>query len=160
RLVAVEDCWITEAELTAHFAKISRTQTGRVEIGLTLDGSITQTWDKQSPTDSVFSQVNSAQNERLRQEVIDNIQGQPRRIADLYAGYGNLTAPLAEAFPQAEIWAVELSEKAVKRGREELPDVHWLAQDVARFLKEKSDFPVIVLDPPRNGCDNAVIDAL
>jgi 23S rRNA (uracil1939-C5)-methyltransferase len=145
-LVAITDCLITEEAVTAQFSRAIKSGESRVELSLDTNG--------------FFSQVNSAQNRKLIEVVLSQIEGSPQKIADLYAGYGNLTAPLTKQFPQAEIVAVELNERAVEKGRTDLPEVKWFREDVGDFLQKAEAFDVVVLDPPRTGCANPVINAL
>ena len=107
--------------------------------------------------------MNTRQNEVLRDLVREAVDPAAAWFMDLYAGAGNFTGVLSAAAPHAAGLAVEFSAAAVARGRVAHPGVEWVAADVARALAERTPRPgagVILLDPPRTGCDRAVIDAL
>ncbi|MCL2467729.1 MAG: TRAM domain-containing protein [Micrococcales bacterium] len=83
-------------------------------------------------------------------------------VADLYAGAGLFTVPLAAAVgPTGEVVAVEGDTRAVRDARRNvhhLPQVSLLEADV-----RDSDFvhaDVVVLDPPRAGARQVVVDAV
>jgi len=85
-------------------------------------------------------------------------------IWDLYCGSGNLTLPLAQAFPLAKISGVELSEDAIQVAQKLGQSITWVAEDVGRFLAKQrtavQERLLIVLDPPRAGVDGKVMDEL
>jgi 23S rRNA (uracil1939-C5)-methyltransferase len=149
-LVPIEKCWIAEEGLNEKLRGLSGADGAKVEISLSEGGD-------------VFAQVNTAQNGILKSRLIDFISIEPDWILDLYAGSGNLTKPLAEKFPGVELTAIEFSRASVKRGRELLPSVNWVAADTGEGLKQikKRDGPgLIVLDPPRTGVSQQVCDHL
>ncbi len=91
----------------------------------------------------------------------------PRRgesVAELYAGSGALTAPLAQAVgPTGRVVSVESSPAAVRDARRNLADLPWVEiqqarVDPARFAAGAAD--LVVLDPPRAGAGTAVMASL
>ncbi|WP_297081496.1 class I SAM-dependent RNA methyltransferase [uncultured Demequina sp.] len=88
--------------------------------------------------------------------------GDVSRVADLYAGAGLLTVPLAEG--GREVVAVESDRRgarAARRNVHDLPGVSVIEGDVRRTL-ESGLGPVgaVVLDPPRSGAGRRTLDAL
>ena len=88
-------------------------------------------------------------------------------VADLYAGAGLFTVPLADAVgPTGAVVGVEGDERAVRDARRTLHDQPHVALhhgDVARVLAEADDVvhaDVVVLDPPRTGAGRRVVDAV
>lgn len=92
-------------------------------------------------------------------------------VADLYAGAGLFTAPLADAVgPQGAVVSVEGDARAVRDARRNLHDrehVTLHVGDVARTLvggrgaePALTHADVVVLDPPRAGAGRAVVDAV
>jgi ubiquinone/menaquinone biosynthesis C-methylase UbiE len=65
----------------------------------------------------------------VRQELVDRIQGQPRRIVDLGCGTGSTTLLLKKAFPEAEVIGLDLS-----------PYMLTVAEDKARKAGLKIEF--------------------
>ncbi len=132
---------------------------------------------KAVPQPPPFSQVNTLQNTDLIDHCIELIRKfsapsatDKPRLFDLYSGHGNFTFPMAAAFPAAQITAVELNEDSVKIGYQMTKakrlawQIKFIAADVAEFLNrpqdKELDTPIILLDPPRSGCDVEVIRAI
>ncbi|MCB0422007.1 MAG: class I SAM-dependent RNA methyltransferase [Bdellovibrionales bacterium] len=166
QIVPIEDCLISEEELTSQFANIRKDQglRGRIEIARKTDGSVTIVSGKRPAHLHLFSQVNTAQNQWLIDKVIDTLSGQNsfQNIYDLYCGAGNFTLPIARAFPHLNIVGVELSESSIKIAKQEKSHAQFFASDVAQFLRKNrfSSDAFVILDPPRIGCDPSVIDEL
>lgn len=166
-IVETDECWIAEPALNVRLKLLAPEMLGkarRIELAQTEDGEVQAIVGDRDPESALFSQVNSAQNEVLKERVLALVKDKPEWIMDLYAGSGNLTFPLAEKFPEVPIEAVEMSRGNVERARrKEIGNVHWHANDVAKALtkwKPLQDTGLIVLDPPRPGCDPKVIDQL
>lgn len=85
--------------------------------------------------------------------------------ADLYAGAGLFTAPLADAVGETgSVLSVEGAPGASRDARKNLhgaPHVEIIQGRVERILRQKPrDFDAIVLDPPRAGAGKAVVGQL
>jgi len=157
-LVEVEKCWIADEAINRQLRDLQAAP-GETRREL----RVSEGRD--------FAQVNDKQNAVLQKRVVELITCTPDWLMDLYAGSGNLTEPLHRRFPNVPLTAVELSASAVDRGRRLLPDVDWRGGDVAQVLKTvraaemkmepfRSSDGVVVLDPPRTGCEPAVIEEL
>ncbi|MEO3932910.1 TRAM domain-containing protein [Micrococcaceae bacterium Sec7.4] len=86
-------------------------------------------------------------------------------VADLYAGAGLFTAPLADAVgATGSVLSVEGSPGTSRDARKNLhdaPQVEIVQGRVERVLREKSrSFDAILLDPPRAGAGKAVVNQL
>jgi 23S rRNA (uracil1939-C5)-methyltransferase len=186
QLVSVADCPIAEESIAALIPALkSRLKTepaGRIEVFIAEDNSVQtrggpgQSSPEVSTDDDdegglsfAFSQVNTPQNQILISLVVDQFMqvnaGQPSPIVyDLYAGSGNFTFPIANAFPNARITAVELNRESVERGQKkaqesfENHDIRWVQSDVGAFLSSENipDGAWILIDPPRSGCEPEV----
>jgi 23S rRNA (uracil1939-C5)-methyltransferase len=170
-LVAVSQCWIAEERINAGLRDLPAAApagASRLELALTEDGDLILTAGARDPHAALFAQVNSAQNERLKKVVTESIAvAEPDWLMDLYCGAGNLTWPLVERYPNKTLTAVELSRASVARAREKAAlarlSVDWRVGDVAAVLAElspRSGQGVVVLDPPRTGCERDVIEQL
>jgi 23S rRNA (uracil1939-C5)-methyltransferase len=111
-----------------------------------------------------FLQVNAAANDALVATVLEFARCRPAdRVLDLYAGFGNLTFPLARR--ARAVTAVERDRESARDGeaharRHGYAGVTFVAADVPAFLddcvRQGRAFDVAVLDPPRNGAAEAV----
>lgn len=109
-----------------------------------------------------FFQIHPEQNQNLVQTVIElGALKDEERLLDLYAGIGNLTLPLA-SFTR-EVTGIEENRTAVMDARNNaranaVEGCRFICGKVEEVLKstslEKPD--VILLDPPRSGCKEAV----
>jgi len=115
-----------------------------------------------SPT--AFFQTNVQAARRLLRLVLDHA-GDAGRVLDLYSGSGLLALPLARN--GARVVAVEENRQAVKDAEANLRLNH-LRPEAVRFITARVEdalaragrerFDAILLDPPRQGCPDAVID--
>jgi 23S rRNA (uracil1939-C5)-methyltransferase len=114
-----------------------------------------------------FFQVNSAQAETLVHLVIDCLQQDNSslanlRIADLYAGGGTFSLPLAAA--GAEVVAVESAGSSVRDLRRNAEinalDVEIIGGDSERELPSLSPLDALVVDPPRAGLTKGAVAAI
>lgn len=108
-----------------------------------------------------FSQGNFLTNEKLI-SIVSDLCGKGKELLELYAGFGNFTLQLSKQFEN--IIAVEGEYKSVHFGLENLEtnkikNIKFINKDVETFLDSKFDrFDCILLDPPRDGCSNKVLD--
>ncbi len=167
RLVETRECAISEPLINERLAALNAADLAgarRIELALDeLTGQVVLRRDR-DPQAALFGQVNRLQNEVLLKLVLSAIAGRPSWMLDLYAGSGNISIPLSAAFPDTPVHAVELSRESVQIGKAKgIAGIEWSAQDVAEFLrgfKCPKGEGCVVLDPPRPGCDVAVIQSL
>lgn len=166
RIVAFDDCKIadlrlnvkmTELKVSAELApgpwELSVNGSAQVHVAPVLHG------------ETVFSQINRAQNEKLIHTVVDFAFGKAepaftrkKTVIELYAGSGNLSFPLAER--AGSVHCVEENAEAVNRAEAEavergMENLHWIAGNAEWGLKKlyrrKINADLMVLDPPRRG---------
>lgn len=181
QLIDIDDCMIADEAITSQLPQVrshlSTCRPGRVELFLTEDGQFQLRSSREADlkgqvghapmeASSQFSQVNSGQNRNLVEFSVTTLRSElanrpPRRIYDLYAGNGNFTFPLAQAFPRTGVTSAELNPTNVSIARQKAKghfpdrDIKIIETDVGTFI-EKEDLglnDIVVLDPPRAGCD-------
>jgi 23S rRNA (uracil1939-C5)-methyltransferase len=176
QIVNIDDCLITDERITAKFADLKKKssrfarfdkEAERLELKVDQDVTIN------SP-DMGFSQVNTEQNLKLQQIVCNLVEGlisqtRPEQILDLYCGAGNLSFPLHDQFKDLKIVGVELSAKnisdakaLVTRKYPQAP-LHFFQSKVEDFLQKMAnglEQSLVIVDPPRTGCDPLVMKAL
>lgn len=111
-----------------------------------------------------FVQVNADINQQMLARALDWLDVQPHeRVLDLFCGLGNFSLPLARR--AAEVVAVEGIAAMAERGqasavRQGLTNVQFYAADLAQPVAgnswAKRPFDKILLDPPRDGAQQAV----
>lgn len=168
-LVSVTDCWLAEPELVNVMNGLGERaldptapKEERIEIARRADGNIDIDNTAGEGTAGRFAQVNNRQNDVLLGILRRQVRGARfDRVIDLFCGAGNLTFPLAEEIPGARIEGVELSRILIEKARA-LAHAHpararltWHSLPTARYLKsaKKVKNTLLVLDPPRPGCD-------
>ena len=112
-----------------------------------------------------FFQVNTVAAEMLLNSIIQqlNLQGN-ELIVDAYCGIGTFTLPLAKLVKQAigiESLAASVSQAQHNAKINQINNVKFYTGKVADCL-ETLDFrpDIIILDPPRKGCNSQVINSL
>jgi 23S rRNA (uracil1939-C5)-methyltransferase len=92
-----------------------------------------------------------------------NLQGH-ELLVDAYCGIGTLTLPLAKQVRQAiglEVQAAAVEQAIFNAERNEIDNVTFQVGAVEKLLPKMGTIPeVVILDPPRKGCDGAVIETL
>lgn len=118
---------------------------------------------------NTFFQVNTAQAEGLMQVVLErlNLQGN-ETVIDAYCGIGTLSLPLAKH--AARCVGIEVQAESVAQAKQNaslngLQNTDFFVGAVENLLLEISaqqsnPVDVVMLDPPRKGCDRIVLDAL
>lgn len=115
-----------------------------------------------------FYQVNKAQAERLYEQAIDYAELKPEDLLlDLYCGIG--TIGLSAVQQVKTLIGVEIIPQAVENAQENarlngFENARFLCDDckgaVRRLEQEGLRPDVILVDPPRKGCDNEVIESI
>lgn len=115
-----------------------------------------------------FYQVNHDQTELLYRKAIEQaaLTGE-ERVLDLYCGIGTIGLSLAEHCK--ELVGVEIVPEAIENAKENarlngIRNAEFFCADAgqaaSRFAAEGKQFDVIIVDPPRKGCDQATLDAI
>ena len=110
-----------------------------------------------------FFQVNTAQAGKLTAIVLDGLgQLDGAYVADLYAGGGTFSVPLALA--GADVVAVESAGSSVRDLRHNADangvDVEVVGGDAAREIASLGELDVLVVDPPRAGLADGVVEGI
>ena len=114
-----------------------------------------------------FFQVNTAQAEKLVNLVVEGLGGgssslEGMLVADLYAGGGTFSIPLARA--GADVLAVEAAGSSVRdlrrNAEENHAEVEVIGGDAARELPELGGLDALVVDPPRAGLADGVVESI
>lgn len=115
-----------------------------------------------------FYQVNSPQAERLYEDVIRlaGLSGN-ETVYDLYCGIGTISLALSKK--AKEVYGIEIVPEAIKNAKEnaKLNNINnaFFFEGAAEIVTEKlykdgKKADVVVVDPPRKGCDSALIDTI
>ncbi|MCL1988052.1 MAG: 23S rRNA (uracil(1939)-C(5))-methyltransferase RlmD [Firmicutes bacterium] len=115
-----------------------------------------------------FFQVNTPQTEHLYNIIVQHLQND-NRILDVYSGIGGIALYVAKKLPNiSQITAVENSQQATEDAKHnaELNNITTAeflcgnAETMVAELLENNNYDTIILDPPRKGCNSAVLDAI
>ena len=114
-----------------------------------------------------FFQVNTKQAEVLYKTALDYAQltGE-EQVVDLYCGIGTISLFLAKQ--AKKVWGIEIVDVAVEDAKinakaNGIENVEFFKADVNLALEKiskKTRLDVVVLDPPRAGCDKALLDTI
>ncbi|MCS6800184.1 MAG: RsmD family RNA methyltransferase [Myxococcota bacterium] len=128
---------------------------GPVRHGRTVEWRQGDAGERLEGTELGFSQASSAAEARLRALVRELARPEGRRVLELYAGYGNLTVPLARGAKrllavERDAQAAAACERNLRRAG--LSHARVVCAEAERWVetfRERVD--VVVLDPPRGG---------
>ena len=116
---------------------------------------------------SSFFQINNKQFTNILDAFEESIlEIKPRKILDAYAGLGSISLNLAKALPDSEFEAFEINSSAVADAFEnikenDLKNLNFIEASAEEyFKKEGKQFDLVILNPPRKGCTNKVLDEL
>lgn len=166
RLIAVEDCLLADERLVASFPLIDTSRTTRLELRLNETGEVRY---GAGHDNEEFGQVNSEQNLALIAEVTSLSQAlNCDHVLDLYCGDGNLSFPLLAQASHLSLTGIELNARAVNQARQHANHLNYKADQVQfvcgpcdRHLPTQiSPTTLVILDPPRAGCEPAMISYL
>lgn len=160
------------------------------KTNVVLDGELHHIYGKKSICDTIgdfpgapsfeisplsFYQINPAQTERLYDVIYDFLPESPRLIYDIYCGIGTigiyLLSRLRASLPEAKplLAGVELVPSAVADAHRNaagngFPEAEFYCGDASlvtpEVLSRHGTPSVVILDPPRKGCDDALIETV
>jgi 23S rRNA (uracil1939-C5)-methyltransferase len=112
-----------------------------------------------------FFQIYTETAEALLQEISSELKLQgDEEIVDAYCGIGTLTLPLAKQAKQViglEVQPEAVSQAILNAKQNHINNVYFHTGTVEKLLPNLERSPdVVLLDPPRKGCDKTVIEAL
>ena len=113
-----------------------------------------------------FFQVNTKVAEALLDKIIEKLDLQGHEILiDAYCGIGTFTLPLAQRVKKAI--AIEVQQASIEQAQlnaklNRITNVSFLVGEVETILPQLEIAPpdIILVDPPRKGCDRAVIETI
>lgn len=115
-----------------------------------------------------FYQVNAYQTSVLYQQVLQAAQLKgSERVFDLYCGIGSITLCLSQQ--AREVIGIELVDTAIddarhNAARNQVDHVHFIAgkveHEIDALFEKGQSADVVVLDPPRKGCELSVLETL
>jgi 23S rRNA (uracil1939-C5)-methyltransferase len=109
----------------------------------------------------VYTETTEALLEVIQSEL--NLQGN-EVVVDAYCGIGTLTLPLAKQVRQIiglEVQAAAVTQATVNAQNNGIDNVSFQIGAVEKILPQMDIQPdIVLLDPPRKGCDRAVIESL
>jgi 23S rRNA (uracil1939-C5)-methyltransferase len=114
---------------------------------------------------NTFFQIHTDQAEAMLQRILDELAlTGSETVIDAYCGIGTLSLPIARRVKQ--LIGIEVQRSAVEQARQNairnnITNVEFQI-GAAEAILPKMDFAadIVVLDPPRKGCDRAVLDSL
>jgi 23S rRNA (uracil1939-C5)-methyltransferase len=112
-----------------------------------------------------FFQVNTEAAEALLGVILEKLDlDGSQQLLDAYCGIGTFTLPLAQRVKEAV--GIDVQESAIGQARENaklngIDNISFFSGTVETILPQIDDrFDVVILDPPRKGCDRTVLDTL
>lgn len=113
-----------------------------------------------------FFQLNTAQAKVLYQTIASLVKGHKKRIVEAYSGIGAISLYLRDKAD--EIIGIETIKDAVVNAnqnakRNHCEHVRFLCDDAASkltYLSKNKEIDVLVVDPPRSGLDDAMLECL
>lgn len=143
---------------------------GRKNITLYGEGTINDTIGDLNFTISpeTFFQINPIQTEKLYQKAIDYANIHNNEICfDIYCGIGTIS--LMAAKYAKKVYGVEIVEQSIINARENavknnIQNAEFYAgkaeEIVPKLYKQSVKADVVIVDPPRKGCENEVLDTI
>lgn len=143
---------------------------GRKNITMYGEGTINDTIDDLNFTISpeTFFQVNPLQTEKLYQTAINYAEINKDDVCfDIYCGIGTIS--LMAAKHAKKVYGVEIVEQSIINAREnalknKISNSEFYAgkaeEVVPKLYKQKVKADVVIVDPPRKGCEKEVIDTI
>ena len=111
-----------------------------------------------------FFQINTAAAELLFNTIVEQLQLKgDEKVVDAYCGIGTFSLPLAQKVQQ--VIGIEINPSSVRQARNnavlnQIDNATFYAGKVKDCLKETEQPDILLLDPPRKGCQPEVIAAI
>ncbi len=170
QLVDINACLIADKRISDEIPNLKRTlkkdaEVTKYEIKISQDNELSHNRIGEKGQGLSFAQVNTEMNCLLKTEVAElALSASPRTVSELYAGAGNFTFDLARSLPATTIEAVELNPELTTAAIKKVTALNlqkrlsFFTSDCDTFVARRSlssDF--ILLDPPRAGCSDVVL---
>src|SRR4051812_29989554 len=113
-----------------------------------LKGPTQRFWNKTAPHWDTTRAVDPTARAGPLAAAVDRVDPEPRRILELGTGTGTGALMLAQRFPEAEIWAADLSEEMIRQAQAKAPEeardrLHFEAADAAALPHEDDSFDLV-----------------
>jgi 23S rRNA (uracil1939-C5)-methyltransferase len=106
-----------------------------------------------------FFQVNTKQFLKIINLIKTFIDKPNARILDLYCGIGTISLSLAKALPELNVTGVEIVAEAID-AKFILGTAEDALADILDLKSPSSPYDIVIVNPPRKGCTNDVLNAL
>ena len=164
--VHIDRCLIAEEAINEKLKDIPLPKKGKsqkLELATHADSVKVYHVDPMGSSELGFRQVNTLQNNTLIEKTLAVItQQNVSTVLDLYCGQGNWIKAIHKTWPHISCTGVDNNPtniaKAKSHGSENL---QFVLADAETFLAQQSEsFDLMILDPPRKGCDPQLFQAL
>ncbi len=106
---------------------------------------------QKSIKDNIFQKIWHLNKFRV---VVELISGSPRKILDIGCAGGWMSSKLAEKFPQAQIWGIDIYDEAINHGRKLYPKIDFRIADAHKMPFKKNSFDLIICTEVLEHLDN------
>ena len=167
-VVPIERCEIAREEINQRISNLSsearsRDNPSKVEVEVLATGEVRSVWNSKHGALG-FRQINDEQNSQLRAWIGRALlpsQGQGGLLLDLYGGFGNLSRDLASGFGRVQCvdWGARQEGGDYPAHFEVFSEdvLRWVRKELrAKGLENASPGGAVILDPPREGCGEAL----
>ncbi len=172
-IINIDRCWLLEEPLSDRLPGLrsmldEKNQPADIMESVVLSCESSESCSTAAENEG-FSQVNCFQNEILRKIVLQLLAGENETIFDLYAGSGNFTLSIIKQQKRSPVVGVELHSEAARVAQQRLKSMkipsskaEFYNSDVGVFLRRAPvrERDVVLLNPPRSGCEEEVISLL
>ncbi len=164
-LVNIDKCIIADDKINNYFADLKKAGNGRYEIFIDQQNNVSHRSQKSKVEADLFSQVNQQQNLQLIQTALSWISGlEPVKVLELFCGSGNFSFPLAQELQDTSLIAIDGSQKLINSALSKKSSINFICADLSKKLPSNlpSDYKpdLILLDPPRVGCNKTILENL
>jgi 23S rRNA (uracil1939-C5)-methyltransferase len=162
--VEIHECPIASPLINQYLkSSASNLKSGKIELA-EIDHKI-KTFNVNSKgfSDLGFRQVNSEQNKTLIDLTLNFIKNNSiKSIADLYCGQGNWSIEINRSLPDVKCMGIDIDPINIKIAKKfENENLKFYLGSVEKIAREKmSQVDLVILDPPRSGCDLQLLDLI
>ncbi len=133
---------------------------------ITGEGFITESFGdiKLQISTTSFFQVNTLQFLKII-DLIKTFINPKSKVLDLYCGIGTISLSLAKAFPELDITGIEVVASAIANAQanaqlNDIKSAKFIEGKVEDKLTAEPGYDTVIINPPRKGCTNQVLDTI
>lgn len=162
--VPIKQCLIASETINTFLKEQKPKKTkGKVEFAETPEGVKTYKVSKEGHSELGFRQINSAQNQKLIDQTVQVIsQYSLKKIYDLYCGQGNWAIAISQTLPGIQCTGVDIDPTNICKAKhfesDNLKFILGAAEKVFSNPKQSAD--IVIIDPPRAGCDAKLLETI